>query len=135
MTYLLDSNVCIRLINNSSPAVTSQLTVQQPSDILVSTITQLELYYGAYRSAKIDRNLEILQRFFVQFNIIHFDSKSAKIAGRIRADLAAMGTPIGPYDVQIAAVALANDLILVTHNVREFNRVDGLQIEDWEEDG
>jgi tRNA(fMet)-specific endonuclease VapC len=95
LTYLLDSNVCIRLINNSSPAVTSRLTVQQPSDILVSTITQLELYYGAYRSAQIDRNLEILQRFFVQFNIIHFDSKSAKIAGRIRADLAAMGTPIG----------------------------------------
>ncbi|MBW4668913.1 MAG: type II toxin-antitoxin system VapC family toxin [Cyanomargarita calcarea GSE-NOS-MK-12-04C] len=135
MTYLLDSNLCIRLINNSSPAVTSRLTVQQPSDILVSTITELELYYGAYRSAQIDRNLEILQRFFIQFNIIHFDSKSAKIAGRIRADLAAMGTPIGPYDVQIAAVALANDLILVTHNVREFNRVDGLQIEDWEEDG
>jgi tRNA(fMet)-specific endonuclease VapC len=135
LTYLLDSNLCIRLINNSSPAVTSRLTVQQPSDILVSTITELELYYGAYRSAQIDRNLEILQRFFIQFNIIHFDSKSAKIAGRIRADLAAMGTPIGPYDVQIAAVALANDLILVTHNVREFNRVDGLQIEDWEEDG
>jgi tRNA(fMet)-specific endonuclease VapC len=123
LTYLLDSNVCIRLINNSSPAVTSRLTVQQPSDILVSTITQLELYYGAYRSAQIDRNLEILQRLFVQFNIIHFDSKSAKIAGRIRAVLAAMGTPIGPYDVQIAAVALANDLILVTHNVREFNHL------------
>jgi tRNA(fMet)-specific endonuclease VapC len=135
LTYLLDSNVCIRLINNSSPAVKSRLAAQQASDILVSTITQLELYYGAYRSAQIDRNLEILQRFFIQFNIMHFDSESAKIAGRIRADLAAMGTPIGPYDVQIAALALANDLILVTHNVREFNRVDGLQIEDWEEDG
>jgi tRNA(fMet)-specific endonuclease VapC len=73
-----------------------------------------------------------LQRFFIQFNIIHLDSSPAIQAGRIRADLAAMGTPIGPYDVQIAAIALANDLILVTHNVREFNRVYGLQIEDWE---
>lgn len=134
MTYLLDSNVCIRLINNSSPAVTSRLAAQQPEDILVSTITQLELYYGAYRSAQRDRNLEILQRFFIQFNIIGLDSEAAKVAGRIRAELAAMGTPIGPYDVQIAAIALTNDLILVTHNVREFNRVNGLQIEDWEEE-
>lgn len=134
MTYLLDSNVCIRLINNSSPAVTFRLAAQQPSDILVSTITQLELYYGAYRSTQRDRNLEILQRFFIQFNIINLDSSAAIQAGRIRADLAAMGTPIGPYDVQIAAIALANDLILVTHNVREFNRVDGLQIEDWEQE-
>jgi tRNA(fMet)-specific endonuclease VapC len=132
LTYLLDSNVCIRLINNSSPAVTSRLAAQQPSDILVSTITQFELYYGAYRSAQRDRNLEILQRFFIQFNIIHLDSSAAIQAGRIRADLAAMGMPIGPYDVQIAAIALANDLILVTHNVGEFNRVYGLQIEDWE---
>ncbi|BAZ13528.1 virulence-associated protein VapC [Calothrix sp. NIES-4071] len=134
MTYLLDSNVCIRLINNSSPAVTTRLTAQQPEDILVSTITQLELYYGAYRSAQRDRNLEILQRFFIQFNIVHLDSEAAIIAGRIRAELAARGTPIGPYDVQIAAIALANGLILVTHNTGEFTRVNGLQIEDWEDE-
>lgn len=134
MTYLLDSNVCIRLINNSSPAVTTRLAAQQPQDILVSTITQLELYYGAYRSTQRDRNLEILQRFFIQFNIIHLDSEAAIIAGRIRAELAARGTPIGPYDVQIAAIALANGLILVTHNTGEFTRVNGLQIEDWEEE-
>jgi tRNA(fMet)-specific endonuclease VapC len=134
LTYLLDSNVCIRLINNSSPAVTTRLAAQQPQDILVSTITQLELYYGAYRSAQRDRNLEILQRFFIQFNIIHLDSEAAIIAGRIRAELAARGTPIGPYDVQIAAIALANGLILVTHNTGEFTRVNGLQIEDWEEE-
>ncbi len=126
--------MCIRLINNSSPTVTSRLAAQQPSDILVSTITQLELYYGAYRSSQRDRNLEILQRFFIQFNIIHLDSEAAIQAGKIRADLAVVGTPIGPYDEQIAAIALVNDLILVTHNVREFNRVDGLQIEDWEQE-
>lgn len=133
MTYLLDSNVCIRLINNSSLAVTNRLASQQPEDIVISTITQLELYYGAYRSVQHQRNLEILQRFFSQFNIIHLDSEAARIAGRIRADLAASGTPIGPYDVQIAAIAMANNLILVTHNTKEFNRVNGLQIEDWEE--
>jgi tRNA(fMet)-specific endonuclease VapC len=71
LTYLLDSNVCIRLINNSSPAVTNRLASQQPEDILISTITQLELYYGAYRSVQKERNLEILQLFFSQF-IIYF---------------------------------------------------------------
>lgn len=135
MIYLLDSNVCIRLINNSSLAVTNRLAAQQPEDILVSTITQLELYYGAYRSAQQERNLEILQRFFSQFTIIRLDPEAARIAGRIRAELAASGTPIGPYDVQIAAIAMANNLILVTHNTREFSRVNGLQIEDWEEEG
>lgn len=133
MTYLLDSNVCIRLINNSSLAVTNRLASLQPDDILISTITQLELYYGAYRSGQQERNLEILQRFFSQFKLIPLDSEAAIIAGRLRAELAASGTPIGPYDVQIAAIAIANNLILVTHNTREFSRVNGLQIEDWEE--
>lgn len=134
MTYLLDSNVCIRLINNSSPAVITRLAAQQPENIYVSTITQLELYYGAYRSAQQERNLEILQRFFSQFCIIPLNPEAARIAGRIRSELAVMGTPIGPYDLQIAAIALANNLILVTHNTREFSRVDGLQIEDWEQE-
>jgi len=106
LTYLLDSNVCIRLINNSSPAVTTRLASQQPEDILISTITQLELYYGAYRSAQQKRNLEILQRFFSQFTIIPLDTEAARIAGRIRAELAASGTPIGPYDVQIALLGV-----------------------------
>jgi tRNA(fMet)-specific endonuclease VapC len=135
LTYLLDSNVCIRLINNSSPAVTTRLASQQPEDILISTITQLELYYGAYRSAQQERNLQILQRFFSQFTIIPLEPEAARIAGRIRAELAASGTPIGPYDLQIAAIAMANNLILVTHNTKEFSRVNGLQIEDWEEEG
>ncbi|MCC5630109.1 type II toxin-antitoxin system VapC family toxin [Nostoc sphaeroides CHAB 2801] len=134
MIYSLDSNVCIRLINNSSAAVTNRLASQQPKDILISTITQLELYYGAYRSFQQERNLEILQRFFSQFTIIPLDAEAARIAGIIRAELAANGTPIGPYDLQIAAIAIANNLILVTHNTREFGRVNGLQLEDWEEE-
>ncbi len=133
MTYLLDTNVCIRLIDNSSPAVINRLADKQPEDIFISAITQLELYYGAYRSLQTERNLEILQRFFSQFNICFLDSASAMIAGKIRADLAAIGTPIGPYDLQIAASAIARNFILVTHNTREFSRVKGLQLEDWED--
>lgn len=133
MTYLLDTNVCIRLINNSNSAVIARLANQQPDEIFLSTITQLELYYGAYRSLHTERNLEILQRFFAQFNIVTLDSETARIAGRIRADLAASGTPIGPYDLQIAATAIAKNFILVTHNTREFSRINGLQLENWEE--
>ena len=132
MTYLLDSNVCIRLINNTNSAVTSRLESQKPQDILISTITQLELYYGAYRSIQKEQNLEILERFFSTFTIITLDSEAAKITGKIKAELAAVGTPIGPYDLQIAAIAMANNLILVTHNVKEFSRVNSLRFEDWE---
>ncbi|MCC5636220.1 type II toxin-antitoxin system VapC family toxin [Nostoc sp. CHAB 5844] len=133
MTYLLDTNVCIRLINSSSAAVINHLANQQPEDIFISAITQLELYYGAYRSLHTERNLEILERFFSQFNIISFNSEMAKIAGKIRADLAANGIPIGPYDLQIAATAIAKNFILVTHNTREFSRINGLKLEDWEQ--
>ena len=132
MTYLLDTNVCIRLLNNTSPAVSARLAHQQPEDIYNSTVTQMELYYGAYRSAQVERNLAVLQRFFSQFTVLPLEPESARVAGRIRAELAALGTPIGPYDSQIAAIAMVNNLILVTHNTGEFSRVNGLQIEDWE---
>ncbi|NES99189.1 MAG: type II toxin-antitoxin system VapC family toxin [Sphaerospermopsis sp. SIO1G2] len=134
MSYLLDSNVCIRLINNSSLAVTNRLASYQPADIFVSTVTQLELYYGAYRSIQKEQNLAILERFFSQFQILNFDSEAAIITGIIRAELAAIGKPIGPYDLQIAAIAIANNLTLVTHNIKEFSRVNNLQLEDWEQE-
>jgi tRNA(fMet)-specific endonuclease VapC len=132
LSCLLDSNVCIRLINNSSPMVTAQLASRTPQTLFVSTITHLELYYGAYRSAQQSRNLHVLEQFFSQFNTVYLDLAAAKIAGKIRAELASVGTPIGPYDLQIAAIALAHNLTLVTHNTREFIRVEGLQLEDWE---
>ena len=133
MTYLLDTNVCIRLLNNTSPAVTARLAAQQPENIYLCTVVQMELYYGAYRSAQLERNLVLLARFFSQFSILPLDEQAARLAGQIRASLAVSGTPIGPYDLQIAAIAMANNLILVTHNITEFSRVNGLQIEDWEE--
>jgi tRNA(fMet)-specific endonuclease VapC len=132
LTYLLDTNVCIRLLNNTSPAVASRLAERQAQDIYLCTVVQMELYYGAYRSAKTKENIGLLERFFSQFRILPFDPQAARLAGDIRSQLAALGTPIGPYDLQIAAIALANDMTLVTHNTAEFGRVTGLQIEDWE---
>lgn len=135
MTYLLDTNVCIRLLNNTSPTVTARLAAQQPENIYLCAVVQMELVYGAYRSANLERNLALLERFFSQFSSLPLDEQAARVAGQVRAQLAALGTPIGPYDVQIAAIALVNNLILVTHNTGEFGRVNGLQIEDWEEVG
>lgn len=133
MTYLFDTNVCIRLLNNTSLAVRNRLAIEQPENIYLCTVVQMELYYGAYRSAHPEQNLVLLERFFRQFSILPLDSQAARIAGEIRTQLAALGTSIGPYDVQIAAIALANNLTLVTHNTSEFRRVHGLRIEDWEE--
>ena len=85
------------------------------------------------KSARIEDNLAILERFFDLFKVLPFDSQAAQKMAKIRARLAKKGTPIGPYDLQIAAIAIVNNLILVTHNTREFQRIEELQIEDWEE--
>jgi tRNA(fMet)-specific endonuclease VapC len=103
-----------------------------PDDIAVCSVVKAELFYGAMRSRNPDRNLALQQEFVNKFLSLPFDDSSAMIFGRIRSQLAAAGTPIGPYDLQIAAISLAHHCILVTHNTREFSRVDELQIDDWE---
>jgi len=95
-------------------------------------IVKAELYYGAYKGTRLESNLVLYQEFFSELVSLPFDGNAAAVYGRIRARLEALGTPIGPNDLQIAAIALANDLILVTHNTREFSRVEGLRLEDWE---
>lgn len=91
-----------------------------------------ELFYGAMKSDNSQKNLRIQKSFLQQFVSIPFDDRCAEIYGNIRAELANAGTPIGWNDIQTASIALANNLILVTHNVREFSRIAGLRIEDWE---
>jgi len=133
MDFLLDSNACIRALNDLNSSVAHQIAKRPPKHINLCTVVQMELYYGAYKSARIEENLAILERFFDLFNVLPFDSQAAQKMAKIRARLAKKGTPIGPYDLQIAAIAIVNNLILVTHNTREFQRIEELQIEDWEE--
>jgi len=102
------------------------------ADITVCSVVKAELFYGAYRSNDLQVTLARQQEFLNLFVSLPFDDEAALVYGEIRAQLAALGTPIGPNDFQIAAIALANKLILVTHNTREFSRVSGLQLEDWE---
>jgi tRNA(fMet)-specific endonuclease VapC len=130
MPYLLDANACIEFLRHPDSAVVRRLAALRPEEIFLCDIVKAELYYGAYRSARPKDNLLRVEAFCVPFVSLSFDGVAAAICGRVRAELAAAGTPIGPYDLMIAAIALANDLILVTHNTREFSRIADLQIED-----
>lgn len=132
MTYLLDTNVCIRYLNGRSPGVLARLGTHHPDEIVVCSVVKSELFYGAQRSRDPQRSLAVQRRFLSPYRSLPFDDAAAQMAGVIRAHQAEQGTPIGPYDLQIAAIALANGCTLVTHNVGEYARVPDLAIEDWE---
>lgn len=130
MRFLLDSNAVIALLNESAGPVSRRVRQYQPADIGLSAIVMHELYFGAFKSQRRDLNLGLVDG--LRFEIIPFDQEDARHAGEIRAALAAQGTPIGGYDVLIAGQARARALTLVTRNLREFQRVDGLGSENWE---
>jgi tRNA(fMet)-specific endonuclease VapC len=130
--FLLDTNVCIRILNGSSPSVAARLQATSPADVRLCAVVKAELLYGARRSERVDQNLRLLHRFFEPIVSLPFDDRCAEEAAFIRLDLERSGRPIGPNDLLIAATARARDLVLVTHNAREFGRVAGLRIEDWE---
>lgn len=132
MNYLLDTNACIGYLNGRAIGVRAQLQARPSQEIAVCSIVKAELYAGAGKSVEPVSTIARQQAFLVNFVSLPFDDKAAEIFGHIRATLEKAGTPIGPYDMQIAAIAIANNLILVSHNVREFQRVPGLRVEDWE---
>ncbi len=131
--YLLDTNACIRILNSSSSALVTRLREHRPDEIALCSMVKAELLFGAQRSSRIAENLRLLDRFFEPFYSLPFDDNCVQAFGRIRAELERAGTPIGPYDLLIAATAIAGDRTLVTANTREFSRVAGLTIENWEE--
>lgn len=130
--YLLDTNLCIRILTGRSPTAKATLDSLSPSDVLVCSVVKAELFWGAMKSNHPTRALAEQKRFLSLFSSLPFDDRAAEEFGRIRADLALKGTPIGPYDLMIAAIAVAHGVTLVTHNTAEFSRVVGLNIEDWE---
>jgi tRNA(fMet)-specific endonuclease VapC len=129
MKYLLDTNAVIAILKGE-PSVLTRLRTHLPPDFGLPSIVAHELYYGAFKSQRPAGNLARVEA--LQFEVVSFDAEDAQHAGEIRARLAAAGTPIGPYDALIAGQARARQLTLVTHNVREFSRVDGLLVEDWQ---
>jgi tRNA(fMet)-specific endonuclease VapC len=130
LKYLLDSNICIYTIKNRPDSV-RQIFIENDGQMCVSTVTQMELIYGAEKSAAVSRNLKVVEGFLARLDVKEFDSSAATHTGQIRAELAKAGTPIGPYDQMIAGHARSLGLILVTNNVSEFSRVPGLRVENW----
>lgn len=129
MRFLLDANAVIGLLSGNA-GLLAGVRRQVPSDIGIPAVAAHELFYGAYKSRRQAHNLALLDG--LQLEVLDFDKEDARQAGEIRAALAVLGTPIGPYDVLIAGQARARDLVLVTHNVGEFSRVGGLRHEDWQ---
>jgi len=130
--YLLDSNVCIRLLNTGHPGIEDQFRRHTPADISLCSIVRAELLFGARHSQRVAANLQRLNRFFSPLGSLPFDDSCAEVYAVIRHELSLRGQLIGPNDMMTAATALANDAVLVTHNQKEFGRIHGLQLEDWE---
>jgi tRNA(fMet)-specific endonuclease VapC len=132
MLYLLDTNVCVMYMNGRSQPVRDRVLSTPTNEMAVYSVVKAELFYGAMRSTNPTRTLEKQQGFLNRFTSLPFDDAAALMFGQIRSQLDQRGTPIGSYDLQIAAIALTHNLTLITHNTAEFSRVGGLQLEDWE---
>ena len=131
MHYLLDTNICIYLIKKRPPEVLEQFRQHSPQDVAISIITLFELEYGVEKSQYRQRSQDALTRFLLPLNLIDMDRPSATEAASIRADLERKGMPIGPYDLLIAGLARSRGMTLVTNNTKEFERIDGLNLENW----
>jgi tRNA(fMet)-specific endonuclease VapC len=134
VTYLLDTNVCIALINGKPVSARARFKKASESgaETCVSSIVAFELWYGVAKSARPETNALRVEKFFAgPVRLLAFEDEDARIAGPIRATLEAAGRPIGAYDVLIAGQALRHKMTLVTANVREFSRLKGLSWEDW----
>ena len=132
MKYLLDTNAFIRYVNGSSQSILNKVLEVGDHNIAVSAISRAELSYGVTKSKRCEFTQALHESFLRRIETIDFDSTAASYHGTQRIRLEQQGDMIGTYDLLIACIALASDLILVTHNVREFSRIEGLRFEDWE---
>ena len=132
MIFLLDTNACITLLRQRDQRLIARWQSVKPTDIVLCSITVYELRYGAQRTSDPAREHAKLDLFLSPFTSLPFDDQCARRCAEVRAELEAAGNIIGPHDLQIAAIALQHGLTLVTHNSREFTRVAGLKLEDWE---
>ncbi|MCF5223545.1 tRNA(fMet)-specific endonuclease VapC [Pseudomonas syringae] len=130
LKYMLDTNICIFTIKNKPVSVREAFNLHH-GQLCISAITLMELFYGAEKSSSPERNLAVVEGFAARLELLPYDSDAAAHTGMIRAELARAGTPIGPYDQMIAGHARSLGLVVITNNQREFQRVEGLRVEDW----
>ena len=136
MRYMLDTDTCIYLMAGRDPQKQQNILAKlelldQGESVYLSSIVVSELSYGAQKGRWKKTNMALLEQFLLDFKIVAFDEHAAHCCGTIRAALEKKGKPIGPMDTLIAAHAVSLDMTLATHNVREFNRVSGLKVENW----
>jgi tRNA(fMet)-specific endonuclease VapC len=132
MIYLLDSNLCIQYLRGRNQLIRQRVASHPVADLCLCSVVKAELYYGALHSARPAYHRSRVDSFVQPIQSLPFDDAAADVHACVRQNLAVRGLLIGPYDLQIAAIALVHGLILVTHNTAEFSRVPGLQLEDWE---
>lgn len=128
---MLDTNICIYIIKNKPQSVKKKFQEFNIGQLCISTITVSELIYGAYKSQFVEKNLKAIESFLIPFEIVDYDYMASVEYGKIRANLERRGSIIGNMDMQIAGHALALDTILVTNNTKEFERVEGLTLDNW----
>jgi len=131
MTYCLDTNICIYILNGKYPVLFERMISHSPDEILIPSIVMAELLHGAEKSIKRDDNVNKISAFLLPFEIVPFDAAGANHYAKIKSILERTGTVIGPNDHLIAATALARNAILVTNNIYEFSRIDDLKLENW----
>lgn len=130
LKYMLDTNICIFTIKNRPQQVREAFN-RFHDQLCISSISLMELIYGAEKSANPEKNLAVVEGFAARLEVLSYDELAANHTGQLRAELARNGTPIVPYDQLIAGHARSRGLIMVTNNRREFDRVPGLRVEDW----
>lgn len=131
MRYLLDTNTCIYIIKRSPEYVYERFTQLHVGDVGISVITFCELQFGVANSNAVDKNQRALAKFLGPLDVLDFPAGASTVYGNTRAFLEQAGTPIGNYDLLIAAHAIHLGLVLVTNNTKEFNRVPNLSVENW----
>jgi tRNA(fMet)-specific endonuclease VapC len=129
--YLLDTNICIYLIKKKSKSLQNRIEKEKPYTIAISAVSVAELEFGVAKSLYPEKNKQALLEFLSPFEIVPFSEIDCEAYGILRAYLENIGTPIGPYDLQIAAQCLYRDYCLITNNLKEFKRIKGLKIENW----
>lgn len=130
LKYMLDTNMVIYTIKNRPEKVREAFTLHE-GQTCISSVTLGELIYGAEKSSQIERNLSVIEGLAARLEVMPFDEKAAAHFGQLRAELAKAGKSIGPYDLMIAGHARALGLVLISNNLKEFQRVPGLRLDNW----
>ena len=131
MKYLIDTNICIYIMNNHPPEMFEKFKHVGVGEVGISSISISELYYGAFKGTKIKQNIQRLEEFLFPFEVLKYDENASREYGRIRSLLEKKGQVIGPLDMLIAAHAMSNKLIVITNNIKEFERINSLRVENW----